>query len=387
MYKILKLNNIAATGLAELPQDRYEIGTEISQPDGILVRSTKMHDMELPASLKAVARAGAGVNNIPVEALTARGIPVFNAPGANANAVKELVIAGMLLACRNICPAWDYARGLDGDDDVLHRAVEAGKKQFAGFELPGRTLGIVGLGAIGVQVANAALALGMRVIGHDPTITVERAWQLSAQVEQAGSVDEVVAAADFITFHVPLLPSTRHLLNNARLQRMKKGAVVLNFARQGIVDDEAALRALDDGRLYAYVCDFPTLALNGHPRVVALPHLGASTSEAESNCAVMVAQQLRDYLEHGNVRNAVNFPSISLPRGTERRLAVVNQNQPDMVGQLSHHLGEARVNIVRMVNESRDQIACTIMDVDGELTESLLSALSAVPGVLSLRVL
>ncbi|MEM9384995.1 MAG: 3-phosphoglycerate dehydrogenase family protein [Pseudomonadota bacterium] len=387
MYRILKLNNIAATGLAELPHDRYEIGTEISQPDGILVRSTKMHDMELPASLKAVARAGAGVNNIPVEALTARGIPVFNAPGANANAVKELVLAGMLLACRNVCPAWDYARQLDGDDDALHRAVEAGKKQFAGFELPGRTLGIVGLGAIGVQVANAALALGMRVIGHDPTITVERAWQLSAQVEQAGSVDEVVAAAEFITFHVPLIPSTRHLLNEARLQRMRKGAVVLNFARQGIVDDEAALRALDDGPLYGYVCDFPTVALNAHPRVVALPHLGASTTEAESNCAVMVAQQLRDYLEHGNVRNSVNFPSISLPRGSERRLAVVHQNQPDMVGQLSHHLGEARVNIVRMLNESRDQLACTIIDVDGELSESLLDALAAVPGVLSLRVL
>ncbi len=387
MYKVLKLNNISATGLAELPHDRYEISSEVSQPDAILVRSTKMHDMVLPDTLKAVARAGAGVNNIPVDALTARGIPVFNAPGANANAVKELVIAGMLLACRNVCPAWDYARGLDGDDETLHKSVEAGKKQFAGFELPGRTLGIVGLGAIGVQVANAALALGMRVVGHDPTITVERAWQLSAQVEHAGSVDEVVAAADFITFHVPLLPSTRNLLNEARLQHVRKGAVVLNFARQGIVDDEAALRALDDGRLYGYVCDFPTLALTAHPRVIALPHLGASTSEAESNCAVMVAQQLRDYLEHGNVRNAVNFPNVSLPRRGERRLAIVNQNQPDMLGQLSHHLGEAQVNIVHMVNESRDQVACTIMDVEGELPGALLGELAAVPGVLSLRVL
>lgn len=387
MYRILRLNNIATVGLDVFPRETYEISSQIGHPHAILVRSANLHDQAIPDSVLAIGRAGAGVNNIPVDAMTARGVPVFNTPGANANAVKELVLAGMLLACRNLCQAWAFTRGLSGEDAALHKAVEGAKKQFAGFELPGRTLTVVGLGAIGVQVANAAVALGMRVIGYDPAITVERAWQLSADVEQAGSVGDAIAQADFLSFHVPLLDATRHLLNDARVQRMKRGAVVLNFARQGIVDDAAVLAALEAGHLHAYVCDFPTQALQGRDGVIALPHLGASTAEAEANCAMMVARQLRAYLEDGTVENAVNFPAISLPRAGDRRLAVVNRNRPAMVGHISHILGAADVNIVHMVNESRAQVACTIMDVEGSVPESAVAELAAVDGILSVRVL
>ncbi|MGE0079908.1 MAG: 3-phosphoglycerate dehydrogenase, partial [Thiohalomonadaceae bacterium] len=325
MYKVLTLNNISVAGLERLPRERYEVASEIQHPDAILVRSYDMHDMDIPSSLKAVGRAGAGVNNIPVDRMSAHGIPVFNAPGANANAVKELVLAGMLLACRNVCQAWDFARQLQGDDEEIDRQTESGKKRFAGFELPGRTLGVVGLGAIGREVANAAIGLGMKVIGFDPGITVEGAWRLSSQVQKAGSVDEMLPQVDFITFHVPLIDATRHMINADRLKRMKKSAVLLNFSRKGIIDDEAVVAALDAGRLYAYVCDFPTNSLKNHPRVITLPHLGASTAEAEDNCAVMVAEQVRDYLENGNVCNSVNFPEVVMARaeGTYR-LAVVN---------------------------------------------------------------
>jgi D-3-phosphoglycerate dehydrogenase len=386
-YKILKLNTISTRGLDTLPRDRYEVASEFAHPDAILLRSFNLHEMEIPSTLKAVARAGAGVNNIPVARMTELGIPVFNAPGANANAVKELVVAGMLLAARNLCHAWDYARALEGSDDELHRQVEAGKKQFAGFELPGRTLGIIGLGAIGVQVANAAVALGMRVVGFDPTITVERAWQLSADVDQAASADEVVAAADFLTVHVPLLESTRHLVSRERLRGARDGLVVLNFARDGIVDTDAVLEMIDAGRVHAYVCDFPSVALRGHPRVIALPHLGASTGEAEENCAVMVAEQLRDYLENGNVRNAVNFPTVQLPRRGDARVAVVNANRPDMLGQISHDVGLAGLNIVHMVNESRGDIACTLIDVESAVPDELVDTLGRIEGVLKVRVL
>lgn len=387
MYKILTLNNISVKGLDRLPRDKYEVASEISHPDAILLRSFNMHDMKLPETLTAVARAGAGVNNIPVAKLSALGIPVFNAPGANANAVKELVIAGMLLACRNICQAWDYARGLEGTDEEIHKAVETGKKQFAGFELPGRTLGVIGLGAIGVQVANAAVALGMRVIGYDPTITVERAWQLSAEVDQASSVDEVMARADFVTLHVPLMDATRHLVNGERLRSAREGMVILNFARDGIVDEDAVLEAIEAGRLYAYVCDFPSKTLKGHSRVIALPHLGASTSEAEDNCAIMVAEQLRDYLENGNVKNAVNFPSVYLPRTGQSRLAIVNANRPDMVGQISHDLGTAGRNIIHMVNESKGELAYTLIDVETAVTPEIERTIAQIDGVLKVRVL
>lgn len=387
MYKILTLNNISVKGLDCFPRDHYEIASEMSHPDAVLVRSFNMHDMDLPADLKAIGRAGAGVNNIPVEAMSERGVAVFNAPGANANAVKELVLAGMFMAARNLCTAWDYTRNLDTAAPDLEHRVEAGKKKFVGFELPGRTLGVIGLGAIGVRIANAARALGMHVIGYDPKITVRSAWQLSSDVQHAASVDDLLSRSDFVTFHVPLNDATRNMINADRLGRMKSGAVLLNFARAGIVDEEAVCRALDAGQLHAYVCDFPTPALLANPRVIALPHLGASTHEAEENCAVIVAEQLREYLENGNVRNSVNLPEVFLPRAGDSRLAVINRNLPDMVGQISHILGKAGLNIVHMVNESRGAIAYTIMDVEGEITEDAAREISAIDGVLRVRVL
>jgi D-3-phosphoglycerate dehydrogenase len=315
------------------------------------------------------------------------GIPVFNAPGANANAVKELVIAGMLMAARNLGPAWRFARELTGEDAAIAKAVEAGKKQFVGFELPGRTLGVIGLGAIGVKVANAARALGMNVVGYDPTITVKSAWQLAAEVEQAISVDDLLSKSDFVTFHVPLVDSTRGMINAGRIALLKKGAVLLNFSRSGIIDDEAAVAALDEGQLYAYVCDFPSNLLKDHPRCITLPHLGASTREAEENCAVMVADQVREWLENGNVTNAVNFPEIYLPRNGGHRVAVVNSNVPNMVGQISTDLGAAGININDMLNRSRGDIAVTLLDLDKEPSKEVVAQLSSITGVLSVRCL
>jgi len=387
MFKILTLNNISVAGLDRLPRDWYEVASEIAHPDAILVRSASMHEMEIPQTVQAIGRAGAGVNNIPVEAMTARGVPVFNAPGANANAVKELVIAGMLIAARNIARAWSFARDLRGDDEAIHQAVESGKKQFVGFELPGRTLGVIGLGAIGVQVANAARALGMKVIGYDPTITVQRAWQLESNVQQALSVDDLVSRSDFISFHVPLTDETRHMINAERLRHINKGAVLLNFARNGIIDDQAAVAALDSGHLYAYVCDFPSNLLKDHPRVVTLPHIGASTREAEENCAIMVADQVRYWLEDGNVHNSVNFPEINLPRNGGFRIAVVNSNVPNMVGQISTDLARKDLNIQDMLNRSRGGIAVTLIDVDQEVPDETVANIRAIQGVLSVRCL
>jgi D-3-phosphoglycerate dehydrogenase len=387
MYKILTLNNISVSGLDRLPRDKYEVTSESTHPDAILLRSFKMHDMQIPDTVKAIGRAGAGVNNIPVDKMTARGVPVFNAPGANANAVKELVVAGMLMAARNIAQAWAFARGLEGTDAEIGQAVEAGKKDFKGFELPGRTLGVIGLGAIGVQVANAASALGMKVVGYDPTITVQRAWQLESNVQQAISVDDLLARSDFVTFHVPLTDKTKGMINADRLRIMRPGSVLLNFARNGIVDDEAAVVALDEGHLYAYVCDFPSNLLKGHPRVLTLPHLGASTAEAEDNCAVMVADQVKAFLEDGNVTNAVNFPEIVLPRNGGHRIAVINSNVPNMVAQISTDLGEANLNIVDLLNKSRDQVAVTLIDVDREPLEDTLKQIAAIDGVMSVRCL
>lgn len=385
MYKVLTLDNISVAGLDRLPRDRYEVASEIAHPDAILVRSFKMHDMEIPATVKAIGRAGAGVNNIPVGKMTAKGIPVFNAPGANANAVKELVIAGALMAARNLGQAWRFATGLSGDDMEINRQVESGKKRFVGFELPGKTMGVIGLGAIGVKVANACRALGMRVIGYDPTITVQSAWKLASEVEQALSVDDLLSKSDFVTFHVPLTEATANTVNAERIKLMKPGAVLLNFARNGIVDDPAVVAALDSGRLYAYVCDFPSNLLKDHPRVITLPHLGASTREAEDNCALMVADEVRDYLENGNVANAVNFPSINLPRNGGYRIAVVNSNVPNMVGQISSDLGKEGMNIVDMLNKSRDNVAMTLLDVEQEPSRELLDTLASIEGVLSVR--
>lgn len=388
MYKIQTLNNISVRGLERLPRERYEIASEIGHPDAILVRSHPMHGMEIPDTVVAIGRAGAGVNNIPVEEMSRRGIAVFNAPGANANAVKELVLAGMLLAARNICQGWEFARSQEGDDAALDKAVEAGKKKFVGFELPGRTLGVIGLGAIGVLVANAARALGMRVIGYDPQITVARAWQLSSEVEQAHSVDELMSRSQFVTVHVPLTDSTRNLINAERIKLLQDRGVLLNFSRSGIVDDVAAVAALDAGKLWAYVCDFPTNLTKNHPRVITLPHLGASTEEAEENCAIMVAEQLRDYLENGNVRNSVNFPELVMPRGGKGdRLAVVNANVPNMLGQISTALAEAGLNIDDMFNKSRGNLAYTLVDVEGQIPAAVAERIRAIDGVLSVRVI
>ena len=333
----------------------------------------------------AVARAGAGTNNIPVARLSRRGIPVFNAPGANANAVKELVLSGLFLAARNICQAWAYVRGLEGDDEAIEEAVEQGKKKFAGYELPGRTLGVVGLGAIGVEVANAALGLRMKALGYDPQITVQRAWQMSAGVAQALSLDDLFARSDMVTVHVPLNDATRNLVNEARIALMPRGSVILNFSRAQIVDEQAVLAALDSGQLSTYVCDFPSRASKNHPRVVALPHLGASTGEAEENCAIMVADTLRDYLENGNVRNAVNFPEAVMPRVGDDRICIANDNVPNMVGQISTCLASAQLNIADLLNKSRGDLAYTIIDVDAPVAPGVLAQLRAIPGVLAAR--
>jgi D-3-phosphoglycerate dehydrogenase len=385
MYKILTLNNISVAGLNRLPRERYEVASEITHPDAILLRSFNMHDMVLPESLKAIGRAGAGVNNIPVEKCSSLGLPVFNAPGANANAVKELVIAGMLIACRNLCYAWDYSRNLQGDDKEIHKLVEAGKKKYAGFELPGRTLGVIGLGAIGRSVANSALDLGMNVIGYDPGITVEGAWQLSSRVEKANTVETVLAKSDFITFHVPLVEATRNMINAERLKVMKDKVVLLNFARNGIIDDQAVCDAIKAGKVYAYVCDFPSNLLKNHERVITLPHLGASTMEAEDNCAVMVANQIRDYLENGNVKNSVNFPEVHMDRNEGFRVCIVNSNVPNMLGQISTAMAQDQLNIVDMLNKSRGDLAYTLVDVDKPINEGLINKLKAIDGVLAVR--
>ena len=384
--KILTLNAISARGLARLPE-HYVVGGDITDPDGILVRSANMHEMDIPASVKAIARAGAGTNNIPVKKLSERGVPVFNAPGANANAVKELVIAGMLMGARNLVPALKFVEGLSGSDEEMHKATEAGKKQFAGMELPGRTLGVIGLGAIGSYIAEAAIKLGMKVVGFDPAITVDAAWRLPSQVKRAENVEDVLRMADFVTLHVPLIDATRNLINAQRIGVMRPNAVLLNFAREGVVDNAAVIEALDANKLHAYICDFPANALKGHAKVVALPHLGASTEEAEENCAIMVAEQLADYLENGNILNSVNFPNVSMARESTFRLGIANANVPNMVGQISSVLAAAGLNIHNMVNKSKGDMAYTLVDVDSVVGDAVIQQLANVAGVLSVRYL
>jgi D-3-phosphoglycerate dehydrogenase len=386
-FKVLTLNNISVRGLERLPRDRYEVASEIGHPDAILVRSADMRAMEIPASVLAVARAGAGTNNIPVQNLSRRGVPVFNSPGANANAVKELVLGGLFLAARNVCQAWAFVRSLQGNDEAIEAAVERDKKRFVGYELPGRTLGVVGLGAIGVEVANAALGLRMKVLGYDPQITVQRAWQLSSGVEQALSLDDLFARSDMVTVHVPLVEATRGLVNGARIRLMRPGGVVLNFARAGIVDEGAALAALESGTLAAYVCDFPAAAIKDHPRVIALPHLGASTGEAEDNCAAMAAETLRDFLENGNIRNSVNFPEAVLPKAGCCRIGIANENVPNMVGQISTCLAAAQLNIADLLNKSRGELAYTLIDTDAPISVGVLTQIKAIPGVLTARLI
>ena len=386
MFKIQTFNTIATVGLNQFPRESYEIASDIQHPDAILVRSQSLHDITIPDTVKVIGRAGAGVNNIPVTQLTQLGIPVLNTPGANANAVRELVIAGMLLASRNICQAWNYISQLKGSDADLEKKIEHDKKQFAGFELMGKTLGIIGLGSVGVKVANAAISLGMRVIGYDPTIAVNRAWELSANVQQFHHIDDLLAESDFVSFHVPLTDETKHMINPSRLQLMKKGVVLLNFARDGIIDNKALSAALNEKQVFAYVSDFPCVELKDHPNVICLPHLGASTKEAEENCAVMIVRQVREFLENGAITHSVNFPTVELAqinKGT--RLAVVNANIPNMVAQISATLGLAGLNIVSLLNKSRDEIAYTVIDVQTAVDDAVLKEIANIKGVIQLR--
>jgi D-3-phosphoglycerate dehydrogenase / 2-oxoglutarate reductase len=386
-FGVLVLNQISKAGLERLPAGRYRAGKDIAEPDAILVRSADMHAMDIPATVRAVARAGAGTNNIPVAALSARGVPVFTAPGGNANAVKELVLAGMLMAARNLTPAQRFVEGLDPTQPDLDKTIEEGKKAFAGFELSNHTLGVIGLGKVGALVADAAIKLGMQVMGFDPEITVDAAWSLPSQVKRAASVEDVLKNAQIVSLHVPLLKATRHLVNAENLRLMRGDAILLNFSREGVVDDVAMVAALDGRQLGCYVCDFPNPAILRHPRVIALPHLGASTREAEDNCAVMVAEQLRDFLEHGNIRNAVNFPDVHMGRGTAWRVAIANANVPNMLGQISTTMAHAGLNIHNMVNKSRGDMAYTLVDVDSAVAAPVLAALAAIEGVLAVRYL
>ena len=383
--EILVLNAIAQVGLKRLPAEQYAIVKEAKSPDAILVRSQEMHDMEFGENLKAVGRAGAGVNNIPVDRLSRLGVPVFNAPGANANAVKELVVAGMLIAARNLLPALEFVNRLDKGN--LKKAVEEGKKAYAGRELPGHTLGVIGLGKVGSLVADAAIRLGMNVVGYDPHITVDAAWSLPSQVRKANSVEELLRASHFVSLHLPLVEKTKNLLNEKNLPLMKAGGVLLNFARDGIVDESALVKCLAAKHIRWYVTDFPSAKLIGRPGVVALPHLGASTGEAEDNSAVMVIDQLREYLENGGMQNAVNFPDALMPRESPYRLAIANANVPNMLARISHAMGSRKINIHNMLNKSKGDMAYTLVDVDSPVPQAAIDELCEIKGVLKVRYL
>jgi D-3-phosphoglycerate dehydrogenase len=383
-FRIAVYNAISPRGLEHFPAERYSVGKGVGNPDAILLRSHVLQESEIPATVKAIGRAGAGVNNIPVEAMSRRGVPVFNAPGANANAVKELVLAAILAASRNLVPAAAYVQSLPPGEDFDKR-VEDGKKQFAGHELPGRTLGVIGLGAIGGLVADTAIKLGMKVLGYDPDITVENAWRLPATVRKAHSIDEVLKGSDFVSLHVPLVEGTRNLIDAKRLALARRGLILLNFSREGIVDEGAVIAALAEKRLRKYVTDFPSPALAHHAGVLALPHLGASTEEAEENCALMVVDQVREFLEQGTIRNSVNFPAVEMARESPYRIAIANANVPNMVGQISTTMAQAGLNIHNMVNKSRGEMAYTLVDLDSAAAPEVIERIAHIPGVLAIR--
>jgi D-3-phosphoglycerate dehydrogenase len=386
MYKIRTYNTIAVEGLDKFPRDRYETGSEIAEPDGILVRSAKLHDLDFPSELKAIARAGAGVNNVPVDRCTEDGIVVFNSPGANANAVKELVMAGLLLSSRGIYAGMNFTSDLTGTTHQdMGPLLEAQKKNFKGQEIAGKTLGVVGLGAIGSNVASMALHMGMNVIGYDPAISVEAAWRLPSQVQKAENLQQLLSKSDYITLHVPAIPATENLINSDTLAYVKKGARLLNFARETIVNTAAAITALNEGKLACYVTDFPSPELIKRPDVIAMPHLGASTYEAESNCAVMGAEQLIDFIEHGNIRNSVNFPTCELERTTGFRICFANQNVPKVLSQVLNLLADQNINVVEMLNKSRDNIAYNILDVESAPSQELLDAIANTEHVFHMR--
>lgn len=388
MLRIRTYNNISVKGLERFSRQDYEVASDISHPDAILLRSYKLHDEALPESVQAVARAGAGVNNIPVSRYTEQGIVVFNTPGANANAVKELVLAGLLLSSRGILQGIAYADSLTESDPVaLNKQLEAEKKRFSGHEIAGQTLGVVGLGAIGSLVANMALSLGMKVVGYDPALSVDAAWRLSSDVQKAENLQSLLSRSDYVSLHVPAIPATRHLINGEALASLRKGATLLNFAREEIVDNDAVLSALQSGQLKAYISDFPSPVLRGQDGVIATPHIGASTSESEENCAVMAAEQLKDYLENGNIRNSVNFPATSMERSSGHRLTFANRNVPKVLGHVLSILANRDINVIDMVNRSRDDVAYNILDVDDEIDESLIAAIAEVEQVIRVRAL
>ena len=390
MYKVRTYNQISVRGLERFSRQSYEVGSDIGHPDAFLLRSQKLHEVDVPRSLLAVARAGAGVNNVPIADYSKRGIVVFNTPGANANAVKELVMAGMLLATRGILPGIAYVNSLTAmsDADAMSQLLEKEKSRFAGGEIKGKTLGIVGLGAIGSMVADMALAMGMKVLGFDPALSIDAAWRLSSEVTRMENLPALLARADYVSLHVPAMDATRHMINGDALRLIKPGAVLLNFARETIVDAQAIRHSLDEGRLGKYVCDFPEPVLLGQPQVIAMPHIGASTEESEENCAMMAANQLMDYLENGNIVNAVNFPAVSMARsqGT-RRITFSNDNVPGVLGHVLSVLAEHKVNVVDMVNKSRGDLAFNLIDVQSVPSESVVSALEAVANVIRVRVI
>lgn len=385
MKKILKLNKIAKDGLDIFPLDEYEIGTEIANPDAIILRSFKMHDMQLPETLLAVGRAGSGVNNIPIDKCADKGIVVFNTPGANANAVKELAIAGLLLASRDVAAGIAYADTLKGKGDEVPALVEANKKEFAGQEILGKTLGVIGLGKIGVMLANSAVDLGMRVVGYDPFISVESAWGLSRAVERAEGFDSLIAKSDYISIHTPLIDATRGMINADKFAQMKKGVRILNFSRGGIVNNDDLKKAIEGGVVAKYVTDFPDDEVLNMDNVVAIPHLGASTKEAEVNCAVMASRQIKDFLEKGNIKHSVNYPDCKLEQNSDFRLLVMNRNIPNMVGQISAILAKADINIIEMLNKSRGDYAYTIIDVADQPSDDIVKALHDIEGVVKVR--
>ena len=387
MYKIQTLNKIAACGLDRLPRDNYETASEIVNPDAILVRSQDMHNLDLPTSLMAIARAGAGTNNIPIAKCTEKGIVVFNTPGANANAVKELVLAAMLLSSRKIVQGLAWTQALKGKGDEVPELVEKGKAQFVGPEIQGKTLGVIGLGAVGVLTANAAVALGMTVIGYDPYLSIEAAWKLNTNVRKAASLDALVAESDYITIHVPLTPETKGLFNKERLARTKKGARIINLSRSGLVDNAAIKAELASGRLGGYITDLPEEELLGVEGIICIPHLGASTPEAEDNCAVMAADEIRDYLERGNIKNSVNFPAAEMAPTGKTRLTIANKNVPNMVGQITAVLAKHKLNIDDMLNRNKGEVAYNIIDLSGALPADLKDELKAIEGVLLVRII
>ena len=389
MFRIRTYNQISSKGLDRFPRDRYQVGPDTEAPEGYILRSHKLHGQAIPDSLLGVARAGAGVNNIPVAEYSACGVVVFNTPGANANAVKELVLTGMLLASRDIFAGMNYVQGLTDitEDAAMAALLEKEKSRFAGCEIQGRTLGVVGLGAIGAIVANMALELGMKVVGYDPALSVEAAWRLSSSVEKMDSLQSLLARADYVTLHVPALPSTRHMINADTLRSLKPGAVLLNFAREEIIDTPAVIAALDSGQLDRFVTDFPIPALLGRPDVIAMPHLGASTAEAEENCAVMAADQLMDFLEHGNIRNSVNFPTTRMVRNGGYRLTFANANVPKVLGKVLAVIADCNNNVIDLVNQSRDDLAYNIIDVDQSIDQCTLDQITAIEGVIRVRAL